>query len=74
MPAPERFAPRSICPRCERFDLHSLRAPRPKPRRGPVRVFPDGSELHRWDGMTGPDESMYEVIRTCRCGHEWGQI
>lgn len=75
---PERFTAWCMCPKCGRMDCHWLREPLPKPDRGPVRTVQDGDrsfEVVRWDGLTGPDESMYEVIRICTgCGKEWGQI
>jgi hypothetical protein len=74
-PAPRRFEAYTDCPKCGRMDHHWLRAPLPKPVEGPVCVLPDGAEIHRWDGMSGPDESMFEVIRICTgCGHEWGML
>jgi hypothetical protein len=73
-----RFEAFTACPKCGHMDHHGLRAPLPKPEPGPVRVASDRIgrlfEVVRWDGMTGPDESMYEVIRNCTaCQHEWGQ-
>lgn len=76
--APTRFEACCACPKCGRMDYHRLREPLPAPAAGPARVIEhDGQrfEVHRWGGMTGPDESMYEVIRLCtQCAHEWGQI
>lgn len=73
-----RFEAYTDCPKCGHMDHHGLREPLPKPKRGPVRVVQVGDrevEIVRADGMSGPDESMYEVIRTCTgCGHEWGQV
>ena len=74
-PAPRPFEAYTDCPKCGRMDHHWLRAPLPKPVEGPVCVLPDGTEIHRWDGMSGPDESRFEVIRICTdCGHEWGML
>jgi hypothetical protein len=76
--APRLFAAVCDCPKCGKSDVHWMRPPLPKPRRGPARVIQDGNrqlEVHRWDGMTGTDESMYGTIRICTdCGNEWGQI
>lgn len=74
---PTRFEAYTDCPSCGEWGFHWLRPPLPKPKRGPVRVIDDGAggtvEIHSFDGMTGPDESMYEVVRTCRvCEKEWG--
>lgn len=73
----EPFAAACACPRCGYLAVHHMRAPRPKPERGPVRVSNWNDmilEWHSWGGITGPDESRYEVMRTCtECGHSWGQ-
>lgn len=87
---PQPFEAMTQCPKCGQLDIHWMRPPKPKPMPGPVRVIEDGNyddtllafmekprtfEVHRWDGMTGLDESMFEVMRVCReCSHEWGQL
>lgn len=71
--AADRFRAWCPCPRCGLVACHRWRQPLPKPVRGPARVFPDGTTIERFDGMSGPDESMFEVIRICDgCGREWG--
>lgn len=71
---PKPFEAYTDCPKCGCMDFHWLRKPLPKPEVGPVRVFPDGTEIHSFTDLTGPDESMYEVIRICTaCSAEWGQ-
>lgn len=69
----EEFTASCACPKCGKVDCHQMRSPAPKPVRGPERVI-GGAEIHRFDGMSGPDESMFEVVRICGgCRHEWGQ-
>lgn len=78
-PGYERFEAWTQCPSCDRIAVHQMRTPKPAPIRGPLRVVEhdDGSrsEIRTFNGMTttGPDESVYETIRICECGQEWGQ-
>lgn len=78
-PGYERFEAWTQCPSCDRIAVHQMRTPKPAPIRGPFRVIEhdDGSrdEIRTFGGMTttGPDESVYDTIRICECGQEWGQ-
>lgn len=78
-PGYERFEAWTQCPSCDRIAVHAMRPPKPAPIRGPLRVIEhdDGSrsEIRTFNGMTttGPDESVYDTIRICDCGQEWGQ-
>lgn len=77
----DRFEAIADCPRCGRLDIHQLRAPDlTKPEPEPYE--PERQRIIRFDGTvvrtietTTPPmrEADYEIIRTCKCGHEWGQ-
>jgi len=74
-----------ICPRCHLVDVHQMRAPNPAPTDAEIARWErehTTHEVRQW-GVAKPvrvihdpprpvDESVYEVIRICRCGHEWG--
>lgn len=78
-PGFERFEAWTQCPTCDQVAVHQMRQPLAKPVRGPVRtlVRDDGTVDKIWafNGMSaaGPDESVYDTIRVCDCGQEWGQ-
>lgn len=72
------------CPRCARFAMHDFRLPKPAPTEADIEAWEaivDRIEVVQWGGgvvrvYEDPprpvDESEFEVIRTCMCGHEWG--
>ena len=85
---PARFEAYTDCPKCQRLDVHWLRAPctdpvpdRPDPPTG-VALW---SQLYANTALAPVDlapppmkpnpEAAFDVIRICRsCGHEWGQL
>ena len=78
----ERFEAWCFCPACETFECHALRAPRAKvwdldkiradsPEWSDEAVMRYARFLDRRDGSS---EFGFEVIRTCKCGNEWGQV
>lgn len=84
---PPPFTAWVACPACGRYDCHLIRPPRPAPPADEMAAW-DRDHLtevvYRW-GESDPvrtrtdpprpvDESAYEVVRTCRCGHEWGMV
>lgn len=84
--AAERFTAAAECPACHRVDFHKMREPHPastaeelahwerERRTYEVRKF-DGSLVRIIEEPSRPiDESVFEVIRVCRCGHEWGMV
>lgn len=81
---PERFTAWAMCPRCKFVDCHLMREPkRFDPTIANIAVTPDVVRFMAWGGKVihevevAPyphDESMYEVIRICKCGSEWGQL
>lgn len=84
---PKRFEAYTNCPKCGRLDYHLLRAPKPPPSDAEMRAWRDcrtTAEIHQFgrgvirtvDTSPPPpiDESTFEVIRICKCGHEFGQI
>lgn len=79
----ERFTAYCPCPRCGLVACHRLREPKPAPA-GPVEPPHEVVAVYPW-GIVRPvrtrhvragavDESRFEVIRICECGHEWGQV
>lgn len=58
-PSYERFEPWTQCPTCDRIALHAMRAPKPKPVRGPIRV------IEREDGTRG-EYVIYDVAEIQR--------
>ncbi len=75
----EQFTAWSMCPSCKLVDCHSLRQPRSYDPHDPLQVAFDKIVMMQWingfglEHMSPSQEQAYEVIRTCRCGHEWGQ-
>lgn len=68
----ERFTAWAMCPKCK---------PKPAPDPDVVAEWEaDHVTMHGWNGFIRHippkpvDESMFEVIRICKCGNEWGQI
>jgi hypothetical protein len=73
------------CPRCARFAMHDFRLPKPAPTveeieaweaivdRIEVMGFGLGLVRVYEDPPRPVDESEFEVIRTCKCGHKWGE-
>ena len=81
----DTFTAYVACPRCESFECHLMRNPKPKPS---AEVMAHWERTHstvnvtRWGGdivRSYPDppppvdESGFEVVRQCKCGFEWGQ-
>ncbi len=74
----ERFTAWCTCPRCDLFDCHRLREPNPAPALETIKAW---TKVVRLFELIAPsasppmpmDESIYEVIRICNCGNEWGQ-
>ncbi|MGN2642183.1 hypothetical protein ACTD5D_39670 [Nocardia takedensis] len=82
---PDPFTAIARCPRCGRVEVHKMRSPKPAPR---PEVIAEWERTHttneirewgnpnpvriRYDPPRPVDESVFEVIRMCRCGHEWG--
>lgn len=72
------------CPRCGLYECHKMRPPRPAPTVTELEEWGRIAERHEVHAFGGAvvrviedpprpvDESVYEVIRICRCGHEWG--
>ncbi|WP_306365455.1 hypothetical protein [Nocardia sp. CC227C] len=86
MTTTERFTAASACPACKTVAVHALRTPRDDYAdrlaawENDVEVQEDA--VWAWGGevvrriVTPPapvDETQFEVIRICQCGHEWGQ-
>lgn len=75
-----RFTAWSMCPACERIDVHSLRAPATFDQNNPLDVAREQITMIGWisglglDKMTPSQEAQFEVIRTCQCGKEWGEL
>lgn len=73
----ERFTAWCACPDCSLVDCHRMREPRTRSQStvmrtrrlpgGEVVVFNDFSHVY------ADETETFEVIRMCRCGHEWGQ-
>jgi hypothetical protein len=80
MATAEQFTAWAMCPACELFDYHGLRVPKPFDATDAGHVAFEKIMMMQWvcgiglDRMSPSQEATYEVIRTCRCGHEWGQI
>ncbi len=83
----ERFTAVVKCPSCGHTDCHRMRDPRPAPTAADLSRWEHEHlthEIQRWgakefvalidDPPRPADESGYEVIRICRCGHEWGMV
>jgi len=76
----ERFTAWCLCPSCGRLDCHGLRVPAPFDPTNPLHVALDQITMYGWvaglglNKLSPSQEADYEVIRTCRCGHEWGQM
>lgn len=79
------FTAVATCPSCHRTDVHKMRSPKPAPTAAEIADWERNHEtqrIRRWgDNRTmrvihvpprPVDESVFEVIRVCRCGHEWG--
>ena len=73
------------CPRCGVYECHKMRNPRPAPTaaeleewgrtvdRTEITAFGRRDAVRVIENPPRPvDESIYEVVRICRCGHEWG--
>ncbi|MBJ8342798.1 hypothetical protein JGU71_28300 [Antrihabitans sp. YC3-6] len=76
----ERFTAWAMCPRCKSVDCHSIRPPKPALDPDDVAEWEaDHVTMHGWNGFIRHippkplDESVFEVIRICKCGKEWGQ-
>lgn len=80
-----KFTAWAECPACGRHECHAMRPPRPAPTAEElaawqrdhttqeVRAFGRlGAVAVRHCPPPPVDESTAEVIRICRCGHEWG--
>ncbi len=82
----EPFTAVAKCPSCGHIDYHRMRDPHPAPSPSELERWEREhvtNEIQRW-GTGQPvavihnpprpiDESVFEIIRVCRCGHEWGQ-
>lgn len=76
----ERFTAWAMCPRCKSIDCHKMREPRLSDREL-VEAWEANHVTYRgYGGLVKHvpprpvDESMFEVIRICKCGEEFGQI
>ncbi|WP_280371124.1 hypothetical protein [Nocardia wallacei] len=82
----EPFTAVTTCPQCHLLDVHKMRSPKPAPTAAEMQAWRDRvttTEVKLFGGRTvrthyseqpPRDESAYEVVRICRCGHEWGQV
>lgn len=80
----QTFTAVAECPRCRLLEVHRMRNPKPAPSdaelaaweqdRDTVTIQSFGGSVLTIDNPPRPrDESQFEVIRVCQCGHEWGQ-
>lgn len=79
------FTAWASCPSCGSYECHAIRPPKPAPSEAELIAWErdrETVEIHTF-GYARPrvvreypprpvDESAFEVVRTCRCGHEWG--
>lgn len=79
------FTAWASCPSCGAYECHAIRPPNPAPtadelttwerNRQTVEMLAWGERAPRRIHVDPPppvDESRYDVVRICRCGHEWG--
>lgn len=85
--SPQPFTAWVSCPTCGRHECHAIRSPRPAPTPAELAEWErthDTEVVYVW-GRREPvatrhtpprpvDESGFEVVRICRCGHEWGMV
>ena len=84
MSAPS-FTAWASCPSCGAYECHAIRPPKPAPTTADLIAWErdrQTSEMYAWgkrvpvrvhdDPPPPVDESIYEVVRICGCGHEWG--
>lgn len=77
----ESFVAYCDCPHCGLHEYHRFRMPNGKPT---LEVYNQWWYNHKTIRTYGgvvthippepKDESMYETIRICKCGYEWGQM
>ena len=75
----ERFTAWTACPSCGNVDCHAIRPPDPTVKHEGTRTVVQiqdwaGHVIRRVESGSPPlDESLYEVVRICACGQEWGE-
>lgn len=74
----DQFEAITDCPRCGQIAVHHMRPPDPiagqeyEPEY--ARIFDFHGPVRTIEISTPPlREADYEIIRTCKCGNEWGQ-
>ena len=80
----EPFTAYVACPSCGLYACHQIRTPKPTPTAAELREWEHTVERMEACDFQGRvtilyedpprpvDESVFEVVRICECGHEWG--